>query len=369
MRILLVASAYNSMTQRVHVELAGREHEVSVELALCDQVLRGGVARCDPDLVIAPMLTTATPGDIWPAVPCFVVHPGPAGDRGPSSLDWAIMGGQARWGVTVLQANAVMDAGDIWASAQFALPAGESKSSVYRTEVADAAAAAVLAAVARFGSGGYRPEPLDYTRPGVWGRRRPPCRQADRVIDWAAEPTEVVLAKLRAADSSPGVLDVIGGEQYYLAGGHPEDTLRGRPGAIVARRDGAICRATVDGAVWIPQLRARPAPGGPKTFKLPATLALRGGLDGVPEVLAPLTPRPGRRTYQQIGYRECGDVGYLEFTFPGGAMSTGQCRRLLAAYRYARARPVKVIVLGAPRDFFSNGIHLNVIQAAADPAA
>ena len=50
-------------------------------------------------------------------------------------------------------------------------------------------------------------------------------------------------------------------------------------------------------------------------------------------------------------------------------MSTGQCRSLLAAYRYAQARPVKVIVLGPPRDFFGNGIHLNVIQAAADPAA
>src|SRR5262249_59359156 len=54
--------------------------------------------------------------------------------------------------------------------------------------------------------------------------------------------------------------------------------------------------------------------------------------------------------------------------FPGGAMSTGQCRRLLAAYRHAQRRPVRVIVLGGPRDVFSNGIHLNVIEAAADPA-
>jgi len=271
--------------------------------------------------------------------------------------------------VTVLQANAEMDAGDIWAAAEFALPAGCSKGSVYRTEVADAAVEAVLVAVARFAAGRYRPEPLDYRRRGVWGRPRPPCRQADRRIDWQAEPTDEVLAKLRAADSSPGVLDMIGGAEYYLAGGLPEDELRGQPGTILARRDGAICRATTDGAVWIPQLRARPAPGGPQTFKRPATLALRGSLDGVPEVIAPLTPPPGRRTYQQISYRESGEVGYLEFAFPGGAMSTGQCRRLLAAYRHAQARPVKVIVLGAARDFFGNGIHLNVIQAAADPAA
>jgi putative two-component system protein, hydrogenase maturation factor HypX/HoxX len=380
MRILLIASAYNSLTQRVHAELTDRGHEVSVELALGDDVMRDGVRRHDPDLVIAPMLTRAIPADIWSARPCFIVHPGPRRDRGPSSLDWAIMTGAERWGVTVLQANAEMDAGDIWASVEFAMPGG-SKSSAYRTEVADAAAHAVQLAVTRFAGGRYRPEPLDYGRPGVTGQARPPCRQADRSIDWPAEPTEAVLAKLHAADSSPGVLDEIGGTEYYLVGGHPEDELRGQPGTILARRDGAICRATRDGAVWIPQLRRRPAPGGPGTFKLPATLALReapdgalggapdGALGGVPEVLAPLTLPPGRRTYRQISYRESGAVGYLEFCFPGGAMSTGQCRRLLAAYRHAQLRPVKVIVLGGPRDFFANGIHLNVIEAADDPAA
>ncbi|HLN66055.1 MAG TPA: hydrogenase maturation protein [Streptosporangiaceae bacterium] len=368
MRILLMASAYNSMTQRVHAELADRGHEVSVELALGDEVMRDGVRRYDPDLVIAPMLTTAIPADIWSARPCFVVHPGPRGDRGPSSLDWAIMEGAARWGVTVLQANAEMDAGDIWASVEFTMP-GCAKSDAYRAEVADAAVAAVLLAVTRFAGGRCWPEPLDYARPHVTGRLRPPCRQADRRIDWAADPTEAVLAKLRAADSAPGVLDEIGGTGYYLAGGHPEDELRGQPGAILARRDGAICRATSDGAVWIPQLRRRPAPGGPGTFKVPATLALPRELGGVPEVLAPLTLPPGRRTYRQISYHECGAVGYLEFAFPGGAMSTAQCRRLLAAYQHAQARPVKVIVLGGPRGFFANGIHLNVIEAAGDPAA
>ena len=371
MRILLIASAYNSMTQRVHAELTDRGHEVSVELALGDEVLREGVRRCDPDLVIAPMLTSAIPEDIWSARPCLVVHPGPRGDRGPSSLDWAIMEGAARWGVTVLQANAEMDAGDIWASVEFTMP-GCAKSDAYRGEVADAAVAAVLRAVTRFAGGRWRPEPLDYARPGVTGRWRPPCRQADRRIDWAADLTEVVLAKLRAADSGPGVLDEIGGTGYYLVGGHPEDELHGEPGKILARRDGAICRATSDGAVWIPQLRRRPVdqtPDGPGTFKVPATLALGKQTDGVPEVLAPLTLPPGRRTYRQISYHESGSVGYLEFAFPGGAMSTGQCRRLLAAYRHAQARPVKVIVLGGPRDFFANGIHLNVIEAADDPAA
>jgi len=47
MRILLIASAYNGMTQRVHAELADRGHEVSVELALGDEVMRDAVRRGD----------------------------------------------------------------------------------------------------------------------------------------------------------------------------------------------------------------------------------------------------------------------------------------------------------------------------------
>jgi putative two-component system protein, hydrogenase maturation factor HypX/HoxX len=243
-----------------------------------------------------------------------------------------------------------------------------SKSSLYRTEVSDAAVNAVLLAVARFEEGSFRPEPLDYSRSDVAGECRPPCRQEHRRIDWPADPTCLVLAKLRAADSSPGLLDVIGDAEYFLFGGYEEDQLRGAPGAIVAQRGGAICRATADGAVWIPQLRRRPAPGGPRTFKLPASQLLGASLAGVPEVPAPLTSPAGRQTYQEISYRESASVGYLEFSFPGGAMSTDQCRRLLAAYRHAQTRPVRVIVLGGARDFFCNGIHLNVIEAAEDPA-
>jgi len=298
MRILLLASAYNSMTQRVHVELADRGYEVAIELALGDDQIRAGVRRHVPDLVIAPMLTRAIPDDVWSVYPCFIVHPGPKGDRGPSSLDWAIMESAERWGVTVLQANAEMDAGDIWASLEFTMPRC-AKSSLYRTEVADAAVQGVLLTVARFEAGSYRPRPLDYGHPDVAGMYRPPCRQVDRKIDWPGEPTSSVLAKLRAADSSPGVLDVIGNSEYFLFGGYEESGLRGEPGAILARRDGAICRATADGAVWIPQLRRRAASGTPGTFKLPATLALGGSLRGVPESPSPLTPLPGQRTYQE----------------------------------------------------------------------
>jgi putative two-component system hydrogenase maturation factor HypX/HoxX len=49
-------------------------------------------------------------------------------------------------------------------------------------------------------------------------------------------------------------------------------------------------------------------------------------------------------------------------------MNTAQCRRLTEAFNWAAARPTRVIVLLGGADFWSNGIHLNTIEAAASPA-
>ena len=49
-------------------------------------------------------------------------------------------------------------------------------------------------------------------------------------------------------------------------------------------------------------------------------------------------------------------------------MSTGQCERLTAAVRFALAQPPRVLLLLGGPDYWSNGIHLNVIEAADSPA-
>ncbi|MFI9544723.1 enoyl-CoA hydratase-related protein [Streptomyces sp. NPDC052016] len=382
MDILLVASAFNSLSQRVYAELSDQGYRVDVVLASHGaEAVRAAVREARPELVVAPMLKTALPEDVWREHTCLVVHPGPPGDRGPSSLDWAIAEEASHWGVTVLQAEAAMDAGDVWAAEPFPVsPVG--KSDLYRNEVSDAASAAVLLAVRRYAEGSFKPRAQ--SDPAVRVVWRDFFRQERRRIDWENDSTETVLRKLRGADSQPGVLDELLGREVFLHGGHLEDRLRGRPGDLLATRAGAVCRATRDGAVWIPELRPRKSSGDPAPFRRPAASVLaalpappgaaaQGARPGdgphwLPEDAAPLELPRGRNTWTDIRYRQLGDVGFLTFSFPGGAMSTDHCRRLLAAYRYALARPASVLVLGGSRDFFSNGIHLNVIEAAADPA-
>lgn len=88
----------------------------------------------------------------------------------------------------------------------------------------------------------------------------------------------------------------------------------------------------------------------------------------MPEIPLPIDAPADHRTFREIVYREEGQVGYLSFDFYNGAMSTEQCYRLRDAFLHARSRPTNVIVLLGGSDFWSNGIHLNVIEASASPA-
>ena len=368
MRILFLTHAFNCLTQRLYVDLVAAGHDVSIEFDITDSVTEEAVALWRPDLIVAPFLKRRIPDSVWRRCRCIVLHPGIVGDRGPSALDWAIAGGETEWGVTALEANGEMDAGDVWASARFPMREA-TKSSLYRNEVTEAAVQVLGRALERIARGDSA-DPLDYANPKVRGRLRPAMLQSDRAVDWRVDATATVLRKIRAADGSPGVRDDLLGESVYLYDAHPEGAAHERwpeaaPGDVIALRDCAILRATTDGAVWITHLRAA---DDDRQFKLPAALVLGDRLAGTPE--APLAPHTvvDCPTWRPIRYEERGCVGYLHFPFYNGAMGTEQCAALLAAYRRARSRPTRVIVLMGGPDFWSNGIHLNLIEASAHPA-
>ncbi len=365
MKILFFTSVHNSLSQRAFVELVDRGHTVIVVIASNEAVMLAAVDREHPDLIVAPLLKKVIPASIWQQHTCIIVHPGIKGDRGPSSLDWAILNACEEWGVTLLQAGAEMDAGDIWASRPFSMRAA-SKSHLYRHEVTEAAIQGLLETIAKVESNTFVPEPLDYSRKDVKGRLQACMKQTDRAIDWS-EPSASVLRKIRCADSFPGVFDTVLGMPCYLYGAHAEEILRGTPGQIIATRDGAICRATGDGAVWITHLKQQ-GTAEQVSFKLPATHVLGDRLASVPDVPVAVDQPYDGRTYREIWYEERHAVGSLHFALYNGAMSTDQCQRLRAAFLLIRQRPTKVIVLMGSPDFWSNGIHLNVIEAAADPA-
>ena len=365
LRILLLCHSFNSLSQRLFCALRALGHEVSVELDIADRVTEEAIELFRPALVIAPFLKRLIQPAVWQRQPCLIVHPGPVGDRGPAALDWAVRESRADWGVTVLQANEAFDAGPVWAHAGVAMRAA-AKGSLYRREVTEAAVDAVLRAVASFAAGGTGSASAAPPTASTW---RGPLRQAERCIDWSKDSTATVLAKIRSADGHPGVQDELFGQPCRVFDAHAATTDAldtSPPGALIGRRDGAVLRRTIDGAVWIGHASLASACGG-KAFKLPCDLAFGAAFEALPALHAPLVRAEDE--WGEIRYQEFGApgarVGCLSFEFYNGAMSTAQCRRLLAAWREAAARDTRVLLLAGGADFFSNGIHLNCIEAAS----
>ncbi|KAH0151567.1 ClpP/crotonase, partial [Aureobasidium melanogenum] len=157
MRILLLCTAHNSLSQQLYLTLT-LKHEVTVEYALSTDTMIEAASLAHPHLIICPFLTSPVPEDVYTKYMTLIIHPGAPGDGGPSALDFMLMGedgtdedidrvitkdlwsehGRSHWGVTVLQAIAEYDAGPVWAWEQFKVNIDDhtiTKSSLYRGDV------------------------------------------------------------------------------------------------------------------------------------------------------------------------------------------------------------------------------------------
>jgi len=348
MRILLIVSALNSLTQRVFTQLRDMSYTVSVQFAINDKEMIEAVQNFKPDIVFCPFLKKFIPSEIFTQVPTFILHPGIRGDRGHNSLDHAIRENKKEWGVVIIRANEEFDGGEIYSEVRFQMR-DTYKASIYRNETCDAACDALKELLENLQDKNFTPTSQ------IQNPMHHYLTQNDRAINWENDTTLEIIKKINTADSYPGVLDEFFGVKCYLYGAWYEDTLRAKPKEIVAKRDGAICVGTKNGALWISHLKEV---GG---FKLPATYVLKDKIKGIKEIRVPLIVEDDRKTFYEISSKITGEVGYLYFNFHNGAMHSKQCIRLKYAFEYLK-ESCKVVVLMGGADFFSNGIHLNILE-------
>ncbi|WVQ79524.1 hypothetical protein IAT38_001623 [Cryptococcus sp. DSM 104549] len=252
-RILLLVTSVNSFTQRVlsYLQYLGFT-QVSVQLAISDEAMIEAAEEWQPDFVLCPFLTKKLPPSIHNRWITLVVHPGPPGDAGPSSLDWVLLGDdgttpsstdllphllsslphpapqRSHWGTICFQATEDLDGGAVWAWEQYELPAlgSVTKAQVYQGYHSPAAMNAVIHALIRVhaltaGAGLPKSEWMSATPRVEWQTRcaslglaflggatheRPLLQSAKRRPDWKAHTAEDVLRVLAASDSQPGAM-------------------------------------------------------------------------------------------------------------------------------------------------------------------
>jgi putative two-component system hydrogenase maturation factor HypX/HoxX len=311
------------------------------------------IEEFEPDIILCPFLKKFVPKEIYTKYPTFVLHPGTIGDKGAYAIDNAIKEQKKRWGVVILKANEEYDSGDIWANVEFDMPSNiiqTRKSSIYRNQTKDASIKALKILFQNIDNPNFIPTKQLDTPP------HKQLTQDDRKIDWDNDSTLDIINKINFSDSFPGVLDEILGVKCYLFGAWEEEKLsRSKPKQILAKRDGAICISSVDGAIWITHLKE------PHRFKLPSTYVLKDRLKGIKEDRLPLIFDRSYKTFYEISCDIKDDIAYLYFNFHNGAFRAEQCIRLKYAIEYLK-ESVKVIVLAGGEEFFSNGINLNILE-------
>ena len=346
MKLTLLTTAYNSLTQAVYVALKDKGYKVDITYAINPTQTQKEIKSFNPQIILCPFLKSYIPKEIYESYPTFIFHPAPRGDRGAYSLDYAIFNQEKEWGGVWLRANELYDGGDIYAEDSFEMRESY-KASIYRQEMAKVAISTLNKL--------FKNIKKSNTTPQILNPIHEPFTQKMRAIDWEKDTTDEIIKKINCSDSLPGVLDNILGIDCYLFGVWKEDKFRGEPKEILAKRDGAICLGTVDGAVWISHLKEV------DRFKLPATYVLKDKIKGVKEDRLPLLFDKSYNTFYETSVEFRDNVAYLCFNFHNGAMSTAQCIRLKYAVEYLKEQ-CEVLVLVGGMDFFSNGIHLNILE-------
>ncbi len=348
MKITLLISTFNSTSQLAYTYLKDSGNEVDVVYAIDDVQMLEEVEVFEPEIILSPYLKKFLPATVYEKYPTFILHPGILGDKGAYSLDNAIREEKQEWGVVYLRANEVFDGGAIYAQELFAMR-NSYKASLYRNEVNYVSLRALKNLVTNMKNKNFTPIEQLQTPMHLQ------LTQQHRKIDWEKDSTKEIIKKIYMSDSQPGVKDEILGVKCFLYGVWEEEKLQGNPKEIIAKRDGAICLGTTDGAIWITHLKE------PHRFKLPSTYVLKEKLKGVKEERLSLIFDKSYKTFYEIECDIEDDVAYLWFNFHNGAFSSDKCMKLKYAFEYIKTQ-VKIVVLMGGEDFFSNGIHLNILE-------
>lgn len=167
--------------------------------------------------------------------------------RGASPIQHAILAGDAKSGVSIMQMTKAMDAGDIWLQADCQIAPDETAQSLH-SKLADLGGKVILEAISRVTGGQHAPGPQDEHKVTYCSK----LRKTDGLIDWTV-PAEVILRKIRAYYPWPGAFTSLNGrrlkitlaESAQCVGDH---TLPGKvceiskKGIMVAAAEGtAIC--------------------------------------------------------------------------------------------------------------------------------
>jgi methionyl-tRNA formyltransferase len=191
-----------------------------------------GYTRLKPDLNVMAFVTSILPDSIldYPGMGTIQYHPSLLPKhRGGSAINWAIINGETKTGITIFWPDRGVDTGPILLQKAVEISADDTVGSLYFGQLFPLGIEALVEAVELIKKGTAPRIPQDESQATYEGL----CTEKDAIIDWSA-PIDRVYNLIRGTNPQPGATTYFHGKTLKIFDAKPTyDIVGNLPGQIV----------------------------------------------------------------------------------------------------------------------------------------
>jgi len=171
--------------------------------------------------------------------------------RGPAPIQWAIINGESRTGVTTMLMDPGMDTGDILLTAETDIRTADTAATLHG-RLARLGADLLLKTLHDMKAGTVRPTPQDHSLASY----APMLKKADGRIDWQKSAVELD-ALVRGVTPWPGAFTFHGKKRLNILRAAPvRETHQAVPGTVIKGFPGELCIAAGNGVMRIHEIQS-----------------------------------------------------------------------------------------------------------------
>ena len=170
--------------------------------------------------------------------------------KGPSSINWPIIMGKTKTGLSIFWPDNGLDTGPILLQKEVDIGPDDTLGSIYFDKLFPLGVEAMMEAIELVREGKAPKEAQDPEAGSYEGW----CRKQDVEIDWS-KPSAEVYNLIRGANPQPGAWTTFNGSEIKIFDSRVAEG-DGEPGSVLAVDDSGVVVATADGAIRISKVRA-----------------------------------------------------------------------------------------------------------------
>ena len=218
-----------------------------------DEVFMGEVKRMSPDLIVVAAYGRMLTRDLLdiPTLGCINVHASLLPKyRGASPIQWAIVNGERRTGITIMKMDEGMDTGGILLAREVEIGDEDTAQSLH-DRLAQVGASLIIKAMDKLNRGTLRPIPQDH-REATYA---PPLRKEDGLIDWSQDARDI-FNRIRGFNPWPGAFTYFKGLRLKIFSGEIiNEDVGERAGKIVKSGSEGVEVTTGKGSLLIKEVQ------------------------------------------------------------------------------------------------------------------